>query len=74
MVREIEGDWYITFSHSMEKGHFIRFAAYVTMDRLLLIRLYPEQGGELRIPRLWGGGKLYLCCSSHGLFEVRDKI
>ena len=70
-VEEIEEDWYITFSHPMEKGHFFRFAAYVATERVLLVRLYPEQGGELRIPQLRGGGKLYLCCSRDGLFEVK---
>lgn len=70
-VREIEEDWFITFEqHPMEKGHFFRFAAYVTADRCLLVRLYPEQGGELRIPQLRGGGSLYLCCSRDGLFQV----
>ena len=70
-VQEVEEDWYITFSHPMEKGHFIRFAAYVATERVLLVRLYPEQGGEFRIPQLRGGGKLYLCCSRDGLFEVK---
>lgn len=68
-VQEVEEDWYVTFSHPMEKGHFIRFAAYVAPDRVLLVRLYPEQGGEVRIPRMWGG-RLYLCCNQHGLFEI----
>ena len=72
-VEPMEEDWYITFPHPMEKGHFVRFAAYVTLDRVLLVRLYPEQGGELRIPQIRGGGKLYLCCSRDGLFEVPMK-
>ena len=70
-VEEIEEDWYVTFSHPMEKDHFFRFAACATTDRVLLVRLYPEQGGEFRIPQLRGGGKLYLCCSRDGLFEVK---
>ena len=70
-VREIEEDWYVTFAHPMEKDHFFRFAAYVTSDKILLVRLYPESGGEFRIPQVRGGGKLYLCCSRHGLFEVK---
>ena len=49
-VQEVETDWYVTFRHPMEKGHFIRFAACVAPDRLLLVRLYPEQGGEVRLP------------------------
>jgi len=69
-VQEIEEDWYVTFPHPMEKGHFFRFAAYVTVDRVLLVRLYPEQGGAFRIPQIRGGGKLYLCCSRHGLFQI----
>ena len=70
-VQEVEEDWYVTFRHPMEKDHFFRFAACVTTDRVLLVRLYPEQGGEFRIPQLRGGGKLYLCCSRDGLFEVK---
>lgn len=68
-VQEVEEDWYVTFSHPMEKGHYLRFAAWLGTERLLLVRLYPEQGGELRIPQMRGGGKLYLCCSRDGLFE-----
>ena len=70
-VQEIEEDWYVTFAQPMEKDHFFRFAAYVTVDRVLMVRLYPEQGGEFRIPQIRGGGRLYLCCSRDGLFEVR---
>ena len=70
-AQEVEEDWYITFSHPMEKDHFFRFAAWVATERVLLVRLYPEQGGEFRIPQLRGGGKLYLCCSRDGLFEVK---
>lgn len=69
-VEEVEEDWYITFSHPMEKGHYLRFAAWLSTERLLLVRLYPEQGGEMRIPQMRGRGKLYLGCSQHGLFEV----
>lgn len=69
-VQEIEEDWYITFDHPMRKEHFFRFAAVVTMDKVLLVRLYPEQGGEVRFPQIRGGGKLYLCCSRDGLFEI----
>ena len=69
-VQPVEEDLYVTFSHPMEKGHFIRFALWLGIDRMLLVRLYPEQGNEFRIPNLRGGGKLYLCCSRDGLYEV----
>ena len=73
MVQEIETDWYVTFAHPMEKGHYFRFVAYVTVDRVLLVRLYPEQGSEFRVPQIRGGGNMYLCCSRDGLFEVRTR-
>ena len=41
-VQEIENDYYITFSHDMSKDHHVGFVAYVTWDRVLLIKLYPE--------------------------------
>lgn len=67
-VQSVEEDLYLTFPHEMRKDHFISFVACVTLDKALLVRLYPEQGSEARIPRLRGGGKLYHCCSRHGLF------
>lgn len=69
-VQLVEDDFYITFSHPMEKAHYLNFIAYVRFDRILLLRLYPEQGGEARIPQL-RGGTLYFCCNEHGLFEMR---
>jgi transcriptional regulator with XRE-family HTH domain len=69
-IEEIEEDYYITFSHDMSKSHFISFVAYVMGDRVLMVRLYPEQGAELRFPRVYSG-RLYYYCSRHGL-RVRD--
>ena len=68
-IQEIEEDWYVTFDHPMSKDHYFRFAAYVTVDRVLLVRLCPEQGSEFRIPQIRGGGQLYLCCSRDGLIR-----
>ena len=69
-VEVVEDEWYVTFVHPMEKGHYFRFAAVVGTERVLLVRLYPEQGGEFRIPQM-RRHKLYLCCSRDGLFEVK---
>ena len=69
-VTEMDGEWYVTFNRPMEKKHYIRFAVFLTSDKMLLVRLYPEQGGEFRIPQVHGIGRLYLGCSRHGLFEV----
>lgn len=69
-VETVEDEWYVTFTHPMKKDHYFRFAAVVATERVLLVRLYPEQGGEFRIPQM-RRGKLYLCCSRDGLFEVK---
>ena len=69
-VEKIEDDFYITFSHPMTKEHYISFISYVRFDRVLTVRLYPEQSGELRFPRM-RGGKMYYYCNTHGLFELK---
>jgi DNA-binding XRE family transcriptional regulator len=66
-TEEVEEDYYISFTHEMSKAHFLSFAAYVTTDKMLFIKLYPEQGAAIRFPKLYGG-KLYYYCSRHGLF------
>jgi transcriptional regulator with XRE-family HTH domain len=67
-VEEIEFDYYVTFNHPMTKDHYISFMAYVTHNSVLLMKLYPEQSGELRFPKMHGG-KLYYGCTQHGLFK-----
>ena len=67
-VQKTEDEYYITFSHPMTKEHYISFFSYLRFDRVLTVKLYPEQSGELRFP-LMRGGKLYYYCSEHGLFE-----
>lgn len=69
-VQLIEDDFYITFPHPMTKEHYISFISYVRFDRVLTLKLYPEQGGEARLPRM-RGGRLYYYCSNHGLFELK---
>lgn len=66
-VENIENDYYITFEHEMTKEHYLNFVAYVSYDRVFLVRLYPEQGSELRIPAM-RSGKIYFGCNKHGLW------
>ncbi len=65
-IEAIEEDFYITFPHEMTKQHYLVFIAYVSYDRMILVRLYPEQGSEVRFPRMHGG-KFYFACNQHGL-------
>ena len=69
-IEEVENDYYVEINHEMTKDHFISFVAYVTYDRVLLIKLYPEQSPTVRFNRLCGKferGKFYMYCNQHGL-------
>ena len=67
-IEEIDNEYYVTFDHEMTKEHYITFAALVSWDRATVVRLYPEQSGEVRLPRQ-RRGELYLCCNKDGLFR-----
>lgn len=69
-MEEVDGETYLTFSHEMTKEHYIQFVAMVGFDRVQVIRLYPEQGGEVRLPRV-ARAKVYLYCTEHGFFQVK---
>ena len=69
-TERIEGDLYLTMRHPMEKTHYISFFAFVTADRVQLVKLYPEQDAAARFP-VPGSGKAYACCNRHGLVSRR---
>ena len=69
-IEPVEDEHFVTVPHPMTKQHFISFLAYLTSDRLQLVKLYPEGNAETRL-RLRGRGILYLYCNHHGLMKVR---
>lgn len=68
-VSRVEDERLVTFSHPMEKGHYLSFLALVTADRCTLVKLYPEGAAQVRLPL--GGGTLYRYCNRHGLYFQR---
>ncbi len=66
-IEPVENELYITSPHEMRKDHHISFVAYVTGDKALLIRQYPEWDLSVRFQK-FGHGKIYFYCSNHGLF------
>lgn len=71
-ISEIEDDYYIEFDHKMTKEHYISFVSYVRFDRVLTLKLYPEQDCAVRFPKM-RGGQLYYYCNKHGLFEYQPQ-
>ena len=69
-VENVEDEYFVSVRHEMTKEHYISFIAWVTGDRLQLVRLYPEGNAETRLQRR-GRGELYYYCNRHGLFKQR---
>ena len=67
-VEQVEDEHFITVRHPMTKEHFISFVAYVTCDRVQLVKLYPEGNAQTRL-QMRGLGTLYYYCNRHGLYK-----
>lgn len=69
-IEQVEDERFITVDHPMTKQHYISFLAYVTSDRIQMVKLYPEGNAQTRFqPR--GFGMLYWYCNHHGLFRKK---
>ena len=69
-IENVEDEHFLTLRHSMTKEHFISFVAFVTSDRVQLVKLYPEGDAQTRL-QLRGQGYLYWYCNRHGLFRQK---
>ena len=69
-IEPVEDEHFITVHHPMTKEHFISFTAFVTSDRIQMVKFYPEGNAETRI-QLRGRGYLYYYCNRHGLFKKK---
>lgn len=70
ILERVEDEHFVSIPHPMTKEHFISFLAYVTSDRLQMVKLYPEGNAEARL-QLRGRGFLYYYCNRHGLFKKK---
>lgn len=68
-VEIMDGEYYVTIPHSMDKDHYISFISYVVSDKIETKKLYPEQNVEARFYRK-EKGYLYYYCNKHGLFRT----
>ena len=67
-IENVEDEQFLTIRHPMTKEHFISFLAYVTCDRVQLVKLYPEGEAQTRL-QMRGLGTLYYYCNRHGLYK-----
>lgn len=69
-IENVEDEHFIAVHHPMTKAHYISFIAFVTSDRVRIVKLYPEGNAETRL-QLQGTGYLYYYCNRHGLFKKK---
>ena len=67
-IEPVEDEHFLTIHHPMTKTHHISFLAFVTSDKLQMVKFYPESNAETRL-QLRGRGYLYYYCNHHGLFR-----
>ena len=66
----VEDEHFLSIAHPMTKQHYISFLAFVTTDRVQMVKFYPEGNAETRL-QLRGHGMLYWYCNHHGLFKKK---
>lgn len=69
-IESVEDEKFITVEHKMTKNHYISFIAYITSDKIHLVKLYPEGNAETRM-QFRGRGFLYIYCNKHGLMKKK---
>ena len=69
-IEAVEDEKFVVIKHPMEKNHYISFIAYVTSDRVQLVKLYPEGSAESRF-QLRGHGIIYWYCNHHGFYKYK---
>lgn len=69
-IEEVEDEYYITMNHQMTKGHHISFLAFVTSEKIELVKLYAEQNVQVRF-KLRRHGVVYCYCNKHGLMKQK---
>ena len=69
-INRVEDEHFISVNHEMSKSHYISFAAFVTSDRVQIVKFYPEGNAETRF-QLRGRGELYFYCNRHGLMKKK---
>lgn len=69
-LEEVEDEWYVTCPHEMTKEHYISFIAFVSYDRVTLVKTYPEQDLAVRFPQSSAG---YFCyyCTNDGFYKFK---
>ena len=70
IMENVEDEKFVRVEHPMTKDHYISFMAYISFDRVQLVKLYPEGNAEARF-NIRGRGFIYIYCNRHGLMRTK---
>lgn len=68
-TEQVEDEYYVQVEHDMSKQHYISFIAAVSVDKMQMVKLYPQGNAETRF-KMNGVKKIYFYCNRSGLFSL----
>ena len=68
-IERVEDEYYVRIEHDMTKQHYISFIAALSVDKIQMIKLYPEGNAEARF-KINGVKKIFFYCNRDGLFSM----
>lgn len=68
-IERVEDEYYVRLEHDMTKSHYVSFMAALSVDRIQLVRLYPEGNPEARF-KMNGVKKIVFYCNRDGLYYM----
>lgn len=68
-IEGVEDEYFVRIEHDMTKQHYISFIAALSMDRLQMVKLYPEGNPEARF-KTSGVRKIMFYCNRDGMFSI----
>lgn len=68
-IEQVEDEYYAQIEHDMSKQHYISFIAAVSVDKIQMVKLYPQGNAEARF-KMNGVKKIYFYCNRSGLFSL----
>lgn len=68
-IERMEDEYYVQVEHDMKKQHYISFIAGVSLDKIQMVKLYPEGNAEARL-KINGVKRILFYCNRDGLFFI----
>lgn len=68
-TEQVDDEYYVQVEHDMSKQHYISFIAAVSVDKMQMVKLYPQGNAEARF-KMNGVKKIYFYCNRSGLFSL----